>query len=340
MKPARSVPHLVDNFAGWRLSLHQTWSPEALVPGRRPVLLVPGYGMNSFIFSFHPRGVSLQDALVQAGFEVWRLDLRGQGDSIRAGGSDHYGLEELAFGDLGAALRAVLDLSPLGASRVDVVGASLGGTLMLLQAALGSQEELGSLVTMGSPVRWVETHPAVRLVFGSRRIAGAVSLKGTRRLAEIALPHVARRLPWLLSLYLNPQITDLGATSQMVRTVEDPSRHLNREIAAWIQSKDLVFQGIRLADALPSITRPLLCIAANGDGVVPMPTAEFAYHHVGSKVRKRLVVGTPSRPMAHADLFVSDDAPDAVFHPLADWLAEQNLRDADVVERPRPQNWK
>ena len=47
-------------FNGWQLSLSQTWDPAKLVPGRRPVIIVPGYGMNSFIFSYHPSGPSLE----------------------------------------------------------------------------------------------------------------------------------------------------------------------------------------------------------------------------------------------------------------------------------------
>ena len=43
---------------GWRLHLTRTLSPSCLEPSRRPVIVVPGYGMNGFIFGFHPAGRS------------------------------------------------------------------------------------------------------------------------------------------------------------------------------------------------------------------------------------------------------------------------------------------
>jgi hypothetical protein len=82
----QTIEHFVDNGDGWQLSLFQTWDPARLAPGRNPVLIVPGYGMNSFIFSFHPRGLSLEGYLADAGFEVWRADLRGQAHRARWAG--------------------------------------------------------------------------------------------------------------------------------------------------------------------------------------------------------------------------------------------------------------
>src|SRR5688572_25539339 len=82
----QTVEHRVPNGDGWDLSLFQTWDAATLVPGRNPVVIVPGYGMNSFIFSYHPRGLSLEAWLVREGFEVWRADLRAQGGSVSTGG--------------------------------------------------------------------------------------------------------------------------------------------------------------------------------------------------------------------------------------------------------------
>src|SRR5574342_105726 len=103
-----TIEHEVDNGDGWTLSLFQTWG-DRLVAGRRPVLIVPGYGMNSFIFSYHPQGASLESYLVDDGFEVWRADLRAQGASRPGPGADRerFGLADLAVTDVGAALEAV-----------------------------------------------------------------------------------------------------------------------------------------------------------------------------------------------------------------------------------------
>jgi pimeloyl-ACP methyl ester carboxylesterase len=319
----QTIEHFVDNGDGWQLSLFQTWDPARLAHGRNPVLIVPGYGMNSFIFSFHPRGLSLEGYLADAGFEVWRADLRGQGASRSVGGGDQYGLEDLALTDLSAVVKAVLEGTRTRATRADVIGASLGGTIMFAHVVLERAHALGSLVAIGSPVRWVEIHPALRLLFSSPALAGAIRFRGTRRLAGFALPILARRARWLLSIYMNADITDTSAAAEMVRTVEDPNRHVNRQIAHWIRERDLVLRGVNVSEGLASVTAPLLCVSAWGDGIVPRKTAEFPFRAVASPEKKLLEVGAPELAMAHADLFISNEAQIRVFEPIADWLRQR-----------------
>lgn len=312
----------VANGAGHRLALFQTYDEARLDRARNPVVIVPGYGMNSFIFSYHPSGPSLEGYLADAGFEVWRADLRGQGESRAFGGRDDCSLEDLALVDLPAVIGGVLERSRAGRERVDVIGCSLGGTLMFAHAVLDPGHRMGALVSMGSPVRWVKVHPLVRAAFRSPTIAGLVRIKGTRKLAELAVPLLARRTPWLLSMYMNPEITDTTAISELVRTVEDPNRHINRQIARWVRAGDLVIRGVNVSEGLRGVDRPLLCIAANGDGVVPPETAAFPYFQVASREKSLLEVGTREISMAHADLFVSREAHERVFEPLAAWLVK------------------
>ncbi len=318
----RSLQHFIDNRDGWHLSLHQTWDPERLERGRRPVLIVPGYGMNSFIFSYHPRGISLEGFLAAAGLEVWRVDLRGQGESRSVGGGENFGLEDLAATDLGAAIDALLERTHTAASSVAVIGASLGGTIMFSHTALRPKHSIGAMVAIGSPVRWVEIHPAIRVAFGSPTLVGLVRLRGTRRIARVALPYLLEHTPWVLSLYMNPSHVDPGAVSELVRTVEDPNRYVNKQIAQWIRDKDLVLRGINVSESLLGLELPLLCVVANGDGIVPRATAEFSYRRIGSSDRTLLEVGSQDMRLAHADMFVSDEAQSRVYAPVRDWLLE------------------
>lgn len=314
--------HHVSNGEGYDLAIAQAYDPAKLVPGRPPVLIVPGYGMSSFIFGFHPSGLSFERSLAEAGFEVWRCDLRAQGDSVRRGGSDVYGLADLARADLGAVIAGVLDRTGTRRDRVDVIGCSLGGTLALLYAALAKDPRIDKRVMMGTPVRWVKVHPMVRAAFFSPRLVGAVPLRGTRALAEALLPQAARVAPGLLRVYLNPDIVDLTAAREMARTVEDPNRHVNREIAQWIRARDLHAGGVNLSDAIRGMHGPLLVVIANGDGIVPRETAEFVIEASALAKPRRLDVGTASLKMAHADMFVSNHAEERVFAPIARWLAE------------------
>jgi pimeloyl-ACP methyl ester carboxylesterase len=325
----QSVEHRVDNGAGWELALVQTWDEARIDRGRRPVVIVPGYGMNSYIFSYHPSGPSLEGYLAAAGFEVWRADLRNQGPSravSSSGDADHYSLEDLALTDLGAVVHRVLDRTRTTADRADMIGCSLGGTIMFIHAALNPEHRLGSLVAMGTPVRWVAIHPLVRAAFSSPALIGAIRLRGTRKLAEVLLPQLVRFTPWLLSIYINPEITDTSAAEEMVKTVEDPNRAINLQIAEWIRRRDLVLRDTNISEALRSVTRPLLCVYANGDGIVPRETATFPYEQAGSSRKSLLEVGTREIAMAHADMFVSRECHARVFAPVAAWLAEDQAR--------------
>jgi pimeloyl-ACP methyl ester carboxylesterase len=319
----KTIEHLIPNGDGWQLSLFQTWDERRLSSGQNPVLIVPGFGMNSFIFSWHPRGASLEGYLAQAGFEVWRIDLRGQGGSRSVGGGDRYGIEDLAVTDVGAAVSAVLERSRTGAARCDMIGASLGGSMMFAHAVLNPAHAFGALVAIGSPVRWVEVHRLLALASSSPALAGMVPWRGTRRLAAVALPFLARHAPWVLSPYLNAEITDTRAAREMVKTVEDPNRHVTRQIAEWIHERDLILRGVNIAEGLSAVAAPLLCVSAWGDGIVPRPTAEFPYRAVGSPVKHLLTVGSPEHAMAHADPFISNESQTRVFEPIAAWLRER-----------------
>lgn len=315
-----SVQHFVSNGEGWLLSLSQAWDPETLRRDRLPVLIVPGYGMNSFVFGYHPKGRSFEAALVRAGLEVWRVDLRAQGPSKRDGGTKLYGLEDLGGTDLTAAIKAVLERTRSTRREVAIIGASLGATIMFSHVALAGGVDVGALVAIGGPVRWVRVHPLVRAAFVSPRLLGNLPIVGSRALAKVALPHLLRHTPWALSMYMNKEHLDASAVDQLAKTVEDPSRHVNRQIAEWIGERDLVLDGVNLTHVLPRIKTPFLSVSANGDGIVPRETTDYTYANIGSRERHAFVVGSSAVKFGHADVFVSDHSDDQLYAPVAAWL--------------------
>lgn len=312
------------NGDGWALSLRRTVCraphPSGDERPPRPVLIVPGYGMNSFIFGFHPGGRSLEHHLAWRGFEVWSVDLRGHGRSRSTGGAlKGWGLGELATVDTAAAVAHVLARTATGAAEVDLIGCSLGTAIVLAHAALGDRARLGSLVAFGGPLRWSRVHPLVAAAFRSPRLAAALPIRGTRRLAGLALP-LLLKTP-LLSIYLNPRSSDMTRWREMIATVEDPVQQINGEIARWILDRDLTLAGTNITRAVEGLPNPLLCIVARQDGIVPAETARSPYVHSGAAVKALLEVGDDALPHAHADLFLSREAEARVFEPMARWLA-------------------
>ena len=308
----------VDNGAGWRLALTRT--RPAGSGGKRPVLVVPGYGMNSFIFGFHPNGPSFVETLAARGLETWTVDLRGQGRTVRGRGNSRYGLAELAIEDLGAAIRHVLANTETGADEVDIVGCSLGASLAFAHVACMPEAPVHALVSMAGVVTWRAVHPLLRFAFGSPRLVGMMRLKNTRRVARLALPVVTTIAPSLLSLYLNHQSTDLSQAAKMVQTVEDPHPIINREIAQWMKRKNLVIRNVDVSAALPEMTNPFFCVLANQDGIVLPETSRYAYDVIGSPHKELLCVGEDAHPIAHADLFLGTGAQERVFAPVATFL--------------------
>jgi pimeloyl-ACP methyl ester carboxylesterase len=312
----------IDNGHGWQLDAERHWEPTAHDRRLRPIVLVPGYCMNTFILGYHPRGRSLIQHFTEQGFEVWTANLRGQGDS--RGGPRRFGFRELALTDVPAVLRYVLGHTASTATRADAIGCSLGGTILYAYLAHRRDDHsLGAMVAMGAPLRLVGLHPAIRAAFSSPRVASWVEVRGTRALARRALP-IARRIPKLLNLYMNTSQIDLDAVDELVKTVDDPVAHLNAQIARWMRTGDLVVAGKNVTDAVRGLELPVLAVIGNADGIAPPESVRSAVDVIGRHRVDLLEVGDRDRWFAHADLFISRHAETDVFAPMSRWLRDKN----------------
>jgi pimeloyl-ACP methyl ester carboxylesterase len=325
MPPMPSAPVITESnlqtHDGWSLQVRRTLSPEHLDRGTRPLLIVPGYGMNNFIFGYHPRGTSLERCLAEGGFEVWSFNLRAQGASQpvkRSPGG--VSLHAYATIDLPATIDHVLAHTETRATDLTLIGASLGGTVSYGYLALHRRTPVKSLVTMGSPLRWEEAHPLIRVALASPKLAGAVKVRGARAALRGALPALLR-VPPLLGFYMNPATIDMSRIGELTRTVEDPHPGINRDIALWLRSVDLHLGGVNVTEALAEQAMPLLVVLSNRDGMVPEATAMSATRAWGGRVDV-LKVGDRENWYAHANLFVADDARSLVFDPMIAWLRE------------------
>ncbi len=304
---------------GWSLHLRRTVSPEHYDSSTRPLLIVPGYGMNNFIFGYHPRGTSMERCLAEGGFEVWSFNLRAQGESRALGRpAGEVSLHAYATVDLPALIDHVLQSSRTRADTLTLIGASLGGSVVYAYLALHGTPPVGEVITMGAPLVWAEVHPLVRVAFASPALAGTVRFSGTRNLLRRGLPLILRA-PSLLSFYMNASTIDLTKLGELTRTVEDPHPAINRDIAVWIKNRDLELRGVNVTRALGRVALPLMVVLSNKDGIVPEATAMSVVEAWGGESTV-LRVGSDDNWYAHANLFVADDAPHLVFDPIIDWL--------------------
>ena len=136
----------IPNHDGWELLVKRTWFESQLVRRYKPVVIVPGYGMNAFIFGYHPNGPSMEESIAQRGFEVWSVNFRAQDGSRSVGGEKEYNLKDLALTDLGAVFDHIRAHTRTERESVDAIGCSLGGTLLYIHAALVRQTPLASMI--------------------------------------------------------------------------------------------------------------------------------------------------------------------------------------------------
>lgn len=313
----------VDNGHGWQLRLTRTWAPERLDPGTRPILLLTGYGMNDFVLGYHPQGRPMIRVLAEAGLEIWSGSMRRQRGSRRLERRAGLpGLQAFAAQDVPVLIDAALRHSRTEASRVDLVGSSLGGSVAYAHLALCPDTPVGALVALGAPLQWDRVHPALRVLFASERVAGLVPMTGTDRVARRLFPVVAK-VPGLLSIYMNLDHVSVHEARELTRGVDEPDRRVNRDLVRWMRNGTMVFDGVDVSAALAHERRPLLVILANRDGIVPPASATPALGLWGGSDTTLLEIGTPSDWYAHADLFIAPEAPERVFAPMAAWLLDR-----------------
>ena len=300
---------------GWMLPLARGIDPDR-APGR-PVLFVPGFGMNSHIFRFHPRGRSFMAHLLDHGLDPWSVDLRGQSTTTAPGKRAAIRLADHAFSDLPAAIDHIAQVT--GFDRVSAIGCSLGGTLLYAYAGRGPHR-LDRLVTMGTPLTWTETSAVVRSFARLGPVLGRMpKLRGTRGMARVGLPLASRVARRPLGVYLNPELTHTGPAWQLSRTVEDPEPRVQAALAAWIRDGHMRLDGHDVTAGLRSFDRPLLVVAGHADRICPPSAALAALDHATGPKRS-LIVGSDAERVAHADLFIADLAPERIFPPVARFL--------------------
>ena len=277
--------------------------------------------MNAFILTFHPRGRSLVEYLVDAGYEAWTAHLRGQGGTRR-----HGAVRSISFADwCDVDLPVALDFVNRHAqqSRAVVVGCSLGGTVAYGYLARRPQcDRLRAVVALGAPLRWPRFPAWIRPWLSWPDLFGRLPIRGTRTLARTLLP-VVRRVPMALSVYMNTAHIALDRADLLTQTVDDPPPGINAALIQWLQQRDLVINSTNVTEALGEANTPLLAIYANGDGIVPPDVARTVVDFARPGTVTTLEVGDSSIPFAHADMFINDYAESRVFAPLLDWLTER-----------------
>lgn len=314
------IEHFVPNNDGWLLHLKQVFAPDRLRKDLRPFVVIPGYGMNSFVFGYHPDGEAMDRVFAEAGYEFWTADLRWQGDARpKKKRPAQPTLRDLAGTDLPAAIDHIIASTRTDHRTITLAGCSLGGTIAYTYLALTDDKLVSAVVGMCSPLRWVAVPTVLRLAMASPRLLRHLPVRGSATLARYALP-LAGRIPFALDMYANPANISLSDAAEFSKSVSNPSPSLNAEIAQWIKDGDLRIRDVNITEAMREQTIPLLVVSANRDGIVPPATARFVRTIWGGEDIEELIVGDEKNWYSHADVFIGKNSRKDFFDPLIGWL--------------------
>jgi pimeloyl-ACP methyl ester carboxylesterase len=328
-----------DTADGWHLGIRHI-RPERPDPGKLPVVLCHGMGLNSTFWTI-TGGNHLPRQLAARGYEVFIVDLRGSGASHRDGvvGVVNRGLRETPLLEFGEGrwtmddeanydVPAVLDYvaRATGKDRVNWVGHSLGGMLMLAYLETSDHpERIANFVAMGSPATLAPA-PHTELLRANKGLR--LLLRGIST-GRIARPMMYVRLPGLERIdrfYYTAVNVDRRTIERFYGyTLENPGRGALRQLEVYLRTGHLVSADgtFDYANNLNRVTTPILVVAGEGDLLADIPSTLSTYYALGSKDRTLARYGRQDGHHAdygHCDLVWSRFAPTEIFPDVGAWL--------------------
>jgi polyhydroxyalkanoate synthase len=297
------------------------------------VLLVHGYGQNRY--AWHLPSRSFANHLAAAGFDVFNLDLRGQGRSRKVGGHRPLHLAEYIEEDLPRAFEEVQRTT--GRDDLFIMGHSLGGLITYATAPLATDLVRG-MITIGSPYRFTKGSNALRILAGLLSTLDRAGVVGN--LGNVPLPLRAIGAGLRLSRrFLESPLYPVGLRGWHAGAIEPDvlAEHMRLafDLASlpvmltmfrWSTSGGGIFggsmaskiDGLSFAERFERCTLPLLVIAGTADDLAPPASVEPAYLRSRSpdKAYREL-------PLGHIDLLVGRDAPRTTWIMVERWLSER-----------------
>jgi pimeloyl-ACP methyl ester carboxylesterase len=324
---------------GWKLGV-RNYVPTKPDPGKLPVVLCHGLGLNGTFWTITDR--HLPEQLCDRGYRVFVVDVRGSGASHRVGtlGRVNQALRQTPFNEVREShwtvddqvrydIPAILDYvqQETGAARVNWVGHSLGGMIMLgYLETTDRPDRIANFVDMGGVTAIVPSESREEMLRANRGLRMLLSFVSTGRIAR---PMMWGRLPGLERIdqfyYTTRNVDDRTIGRFYGYTLENPGRGALRQLDAYLATGHMLSADGRFdyAANLGRVAAPTLMIAGEGDVMADIPSSLVTFEGLASPDKTLLRFGKRDGHVddyGHCDLVWSRHAPREIFPPLIDWL--------------------
>ncbi len=350
--------HRIKAADGWTLGVKR-YLPSAAIASYEPVVMTHGFLESHDVYDLDSTH-SLAMSVALAGFDVWVLDLRGNGLSAGPKISEllswSFNIDDFIHKDAPAVIDHVLTLT--GKSQVFWVGHSMGGLVGYAYVETESKHKIKGLVTlagaawMGGPAQFDSKPGGFFMALGSA--LGPFLLPDFPVPVGYAWKKGATGKPWAKALH-EFLLTDFGKFTWstenmdaariqvlMDRAVDNTSANMVRQFIAWTTHEDIYTYGpsphapllqesdyykkhgfYSYKDHLSDITTPALLIAGEVDQVVPAANVKKIFDALSSSDKTLKIIGkSHGHPVdvGHEDILAGIHSPALVYPLVVEWL--------------------
>jgi pimeloyl-ACP methyl ester carboxylesterase len=317
--------HFAAASDGWRLAVtrYRPVAANGEPPHGEPVLLVHGIASNRYNLDLTD-DLSLARFLAARGYDVWLLELRGRGLSMRprlfSGVRYDWSFDEYAERDLPAAAATVVRAS--GHKRLHLVGFSTGALAAYAWLSDPHREvEVASLVSLGGPTTFKRTARSL-----SGRLIRSLRWMRHRWLLRVMAPVSGYWHPSPLQIIHNPENTD-GAIQRraMVNMIANFSRNELLQYSDWILNDTFrsIDQRRDYRSELTRISTPTLLLAGPRDVLAPPDAVKSTFEAIGAS-DKQFTICSRAQGLrvnyGHFDMVIGREAPQEIFPLIVRWL--------------------
>jgi lysosomal acid lipase/cholesteryl ester hydrolase len=343
--PSPDLRPCTDGYAytedGWRLGVRH-YRPERPDPGKLPVILCHGLGLNATFWTITDSHLPAQ--LSARGYEVYVFDIRGSGENAQLGrldrlnklrrqtflkehGERSWTVDDLVRFDMPAILNYVK--RETGSDRVNWIGHSLGGMLVFPYLELSPEpERIANFVGMGSTIIQ-EKSPQWDMLRANQGLRALTLVASPGRLGR---PLTYVKVPGMELIdrfyYSNENVDPLTISRFYGYALEDTGAGALRQLAPYLRYGHMLSADRRIdyAERLGEITTPTLLIAGEGDIMSDVPSTELTFLGLGSSDKTLMRFGKSNGHVAdygHCDLVWSRYARKEIFPHLINWLDQR-----------------